>query len=171
MTRSYNLQPNLIYRQYACFFCFDPWNYACGVVCEKEVNLLSYSSSYSLFCRQKKAINFIFYFKLGTLFPTSTLMNMVVNLPQYETNVLQICVNTSTILFTRAAQKVKPSILWCWPTASKANVDDMVRSEFQHWRQWQWITSAGAEFYKYNMKALVPHWPKPVANGRNCVEK
>ena len=32
-------------------------------------------------------------------------------------------------------------------------------------------TSAGADFYKYGMQALVHHWQKGIANGGDCVEK
>jgi len=35
----------------------------------------------------------------------------------------------------------------------------------------QWATSAGADFYKCGMQALVHRWQKCIANGGDCVEK
>jgi hypothetical protein len=35
----------------------------------------------------------------------------------------------------------------------------------------QWATSAGADFYKRSMQALVHRWRKCIANGGDYVEK
>jgi hypothetical protein len=35
----------------------------------------------------------------------------------------------------------------------------------------QWTTTAGAEFYKCGMQALVRRWRKRIANVDDCVEK
>jgi len=40
---------------------------------------------------------------------------------------------------------------------------------FQQW--WQWVTSAGADFYKRSMQALVRCWKKYTANDGDYVEK
>ena len=40
---------------------------------------------------------------------------------------------------------------------------------FQQW--WQWVTSAGVDFLECDMKALVDHWQKCIANGSCYVEK
>jgi len=40
----------------------------------------------------------------------------------------------------------------------------MVGAAFQHWQQRQWVTSAGANFYKHGRQALVHRWQKHIGN-------
>ena len=42
---------------------------------------------------------------------------------------------------------------------------------FHQRQQWQWVTTAGADFYKHSMQALIHCWWKCTANGGYCVEK
>ena len=41
---------------------------------------------------------------------------------------------------------------------------EAVGGKFQLWHQWQWGTSAGADFYKWCMQAPVHRWQKCVGN-------
>jgi len=38
-------------------------------------------------------------------------------------------------------------------------------------QQRQWVTFAGADFYKHGMQAAVHHWQRCTANSGDCVEK
>jgi len=47
-----------------------------------------------------------------------------------------------------------------WRLNSGCEDSAVVGGVFQHWRQWQWVTSAGADCYKHSMQALLHLWWK-----------
>ena len=56
-----------------------------------------------------------------------------------------------------------------WISNSGCEHSEVMGGAFQQW--WQWITSAGADFYKRGTQPLVYRWQKCIANGDDCVEK
>ena len=55
-----------------------------------------------------------------------------------------------------------------WSPNSGCEHSEAVGGAFQQWWQWQWVTSAGADFYKHGMQALV-HCCACIARGGDCV--
>jgi len=58
-----------------------------------------------------------------------------------------------------------------WRPYSGCVHSEAVGGVFQQWWQWQWVTSAGPDFYKHSMQALAHCWQKCIANGGNYVDK
>ena len=58
-----------------------------------------------------------------------------------------------------------------WWSNSGCEHSEEVGGAFQLWRWQQWVTSAGADFYKYGTQALIHCWCKCNTNGGDCVSK
>ena len=56
-----------------------------------------------------------------------------------------------------------------WRSNSECEHSEAVGGAFQQW--WGWVTSTGADFYKYGMQALVHHWRKCIACYGHYAEK
>ena len=74
---------------------------------------------------------------------------------------MQVYIHTHT--HTRAALKVMPPMFLCQSMTSEVDVGGMVVVVGG-------MHSAGADFYKCSMQALVNDWQKRTANGCHCVE-
>ena len=48
--------------------------------------------------------------------------------------------------------------------------EEEVGGVFQQWQQQEWFTSAGTDFYRSVMQALVHCWQKGLANGDDYAE-
>ena len=57
-----------------------------------------------------------------------------------------------------------------WRPNSGCEHSEVQGGAFQQWWQWQNFLSAGTDFCKYGMQALVHHWQKCIASGGDCVE-
>ena len=56
-----------------------------------------------------------------------------------------------------------------WRPNSGHEHSETVGGVFQQWGLW--VTSAGADFYKHGMQALVHSWQECIANSGDCAEK
>ena len=59
----------------------------------------------------------------------------------------------------------------CWTFTDQAGDVSTVGGAFEQWQQQQWVTSAGVDFYKHGMQALVDFWHNYIANGSDYAEK
>ena len=58
-----------------------------------------------------------------------------------------------------------------WTTTSGHEHSEVVGSVLQQWWHQQWVTPAGAGFYKCGMQGLIHRWQKCTAHSADCIEK
>jgi len=58
-----------------------------------------------------------------------------------------------------------------WRVSSGCEPSELVGGVFQQWRQWQWVTTAGADLYECSMHYHVHHWQKCISNSGDYVEE
>jgi len=55
-------------------------------------------------------------------------------------------------------------------TSSGCEQSEAVGAVFRQWREQQWVTSTGVDFYRHDILALVHHWQICIANGGDYVK-